>query len=307
MLAYHQSWVVDPAEDMMKPGVYWNMWTTRQNPYNKLENDLEILMVSGGGPINGVIMHVGRITYLVKSKYQTPEEAWNAFSKGIPNFLRYGTTKSSFLKDNRSRNAPNAGWIVAWVDRPINPVNEARPIGFKFRPNGWGEIEKSYISASKLKRNSTTLKEDDHESEIWSRTDISVREKKSLVMSRRGQGLFRRRVAKIEPTCRVTGTTSVAHRRASHIKSWKMSNDQEKLDGNNGLFLAPHIDHLFDRGFISFEDNGDLLVSTKLPRKLLKEWGVPHPLNVGTFNKGQRIYLKYHREACFQQIDKKAK
>jgi len=39
-----------------------------------------------------------------------------------------------------------------------------------------------------------------------------------------------------------------------------MSNDREKLDGNNGLLLASPIDHLFDKGYLSFSDFGVLLV-----------------------------------------------
>ena len=69
MLAYHQAWVVDPKEGIMVPGVYWNMWTTRQHPYNQLEDNLQILMVSGGGPQAGVIMHQGKITNLVKTVF----------------------------------------------------------------------------------------------------------------------------------------------------------------------------------------------------------------------------------------------
>ena len=302
MLAYHQSWVEDPEEGIMVPGVYWNMWTTRQHPYKLLEDDMQILMVSGGGPQAGVIMHQSRITHLVKSQYQTPMEAWNAFSSGIPEALRDGTTKSSFFKDNKSRNAPNSGWIIAWVEEPTRPINKPRPNGFRFRPNGWGEINDKYISTSTPRRRTPAPKVVDEEAEIWSRTDIGVREKKTLVMSRRGQGLFRKRVAVVEPTCRVTGTTSSTHRIASHIKPWKVSTDEEKLDENNGLFLAPHIDHLFDGGFISFKDNGDLLISPKLSKKTLQEWSIPYPLNVGSFNKEQRIFLKHHRENCFKKL-----
>ena len=102
--------------------------------------------------------------------------------------------------------------------------------------------------------------------EVFARTDIGPTEKQTLVNARRGQGLFRERVIALEGRCRVTGVELVDHLRASHIKPWKDSSDQEKLDGNNGLLLAPHIDHLFDQGYISFTDVGDFIVSTKCPR-----------------------------------------
>ena len=103
--------------------------------------------------------------------------------------------------------------------------------------------------------------------EVFARTDIGPTEKQTLVNARRGQGLFRERVIALEGRCRVTGVELVDHLRASHIKPWKDSSDQEKLDGNNGLLLAPHIDHLFDQGYISFTDVGDLIVSTQMPAR----------------------------------------
>lgn len=44
------------------------------------------------------------------------------------------------------------------------------------------------------------------------------------------------------------------------------SKDEERLNGENGLLLTPSIDHLFDRGFIGFEDNGTLIKTLRLQR-----------------------------------------
>jgi len=48
---------------------------------------------------------------------------------------------------------------------------------------------------------------------------------------------------------------------SSHIKPWRSSSNVERLDGSNGLMLAPHVDLLFDQGYISFENNGDVIVN----------------------------------------------
>lgn len=53
----------------------------------------------------------------------------------------------------------------------------------------------------------------------------------------------------------------------SHIKSWKDSSNDEKLDRNNGILLCVHHDALFDKHLISFEDNGTLIVSQTLTPK----------------------------------------
>jgi hypothetical protein len=50
------------------------------------------------------------------------------------------------------------------------------------------------------------------------------------------------------------------HLVASHCKPWRDSSNEERLNGENGLLLTPSIDHLFDRGFIGFENNGALII-----------------------------------------------
>jgi len=129
---------------------------------------------------------------------------------------------------------------------------------------------------------------------IIGRTDIGATMKEQLVKSRRGQGLFKINVRRNEKACRVTGVTDPRNLRASHIKPWKDCSDTEKLNGCNGFMLAPHVDHLFDRGFISFADNGDLIVSPKLDRSILQRWGIPEVLNVGSVQ-SQAAFLAYHR------------
>jgi hypothetical protein len=127
--------------------------------------------------------------------------------------------------------------------------------------------------------------------------------REQLVLARRGQGKFRQEVSRIEKHCRVTGVNRPEHLIASHCKPWRDSDNSERLDGENGLLLTPSIDHLFDRGFISFENNGDLLVSRVAHEHSLKRMGVPvgKVFNAGGFSEGQRQYLEFHRESVFLQ------
>jgi HNH endonuclease len=140
------------------------------------------------------------------------------------------------------------------------------------------------------------------EAEIRGRVDISETKREQLIDARRGQGRFRREVAAVEKKgCRVTGVSHIAHLRASHIKPWSNSDDRERLDPYNGLLLSPHIDHLFDRGFISFTDEGDLIVSRRLKPAVLSAWGLATSVKVGAFKGEQRVYLEYHRRNVFQK------
>jgi hypothetical protein len=134
-------------------------------------------------------------------------------------------------------------------------------------------------------------------------SSISSTEKQSLTKSRVGQGLYRSRLQAIESRCRVTGVSDAQLLTASHIKPWSVSSDAEKLDGNNGLFLSPHIDRLFDRGLISFSDNGGLLVSGLVSLDQLLLWGIDENINVGSFNSQQCLYLAWHREKYFFEAE----
>jgi hypothetical protein len=131
---------------------------------------------------------------------------------------------------------------------------------------------------------------------ILDQADLSATVKEALILARRGQGIFRDNVLRVEPRCRVTGIDHPNYLIASHIKPWSESSNAERLSENNGLMLAPHIDHLFDHGYISFTDNGDLFVSPKCAAGVLATWGISAAMNVGPFRATQREFLAYHRE-----------
>jgi len=139
------------------------------------------------------------------------------------------------------------------------------------------------------------------EEAIRGRTDIGATTKAQLVLARRGQGIFRANVRLNESACRITGVTDPKHLRASHIKPWSKSTDEEKLNGCNGLLLSPHIDHLFDNGFISFANNGELMIASQLNPQILSAWGIPKVKNAGKFNEQQAVFMEYHRSNIFKE------
>ena len=136
--------------------------------------------------------------------------------------------------------------------------------------------------------------------EIAISADSAIREteRTALVQARRGQGLFRDNVRSIEHACRITKVERMEHLIASHVQPWRDSSNDQRLDGENGLLLTPTVDHLFDKGFISFEDSGQLIVSPVADPKSLKRMGIDpgRRMNVGAFSQGQRHYLEFHRD-----------
>lgn len=84
--------------------------------------------------------------------------------------------------------------------------------------------------------------------------------RQALIEARVGQGLYRERVLGLwQHRCAVTGCAIQATLIASHPQAWKASSDDARLDPYNGLPLTASIDKLFDRGLISFDDQGRLL------------------------------------------------
>jgi putative restriction endonuclease len=140
------------------------------------------------------------------------------------------------------------------------------------------------------------------EVDIRENRTIPETERQALVLARRGQGQFRANVLAIERACRVTKVERPEHLIASHTKPWRDSSNEERLDGENGFLLTPTIDHLFDKGFISFEGNGDLVVSPVADRTSLVRMGITpeRKINVRGFSEGQRKFLEYHRDSVFR-------
>ena len=167
-----------------------------------------------------------------------------------------------------------------------------------------GKEREAFLSLLGDFRGDTSAIDDLVEQELLQRTDIGPTDVDKMVRARRGQGAYRLNLFQIERRCRVTGIDDCRMLRASHIKPWRDSSDREKLDGFNGLLLSPHIDHLFDQGYISFSDAGDLLVADDIDSSVLQAWGVGLDINVGLFKPEQCKYLEYHRQSVFRgEID----
>ena len=125
-------------------------------------------------------------------------------------------------------------------------------------------------------------------------------EKDSIVKSRIGQGLFRDGVVKLWGYCAVTGLNNLSLLRASHIKPWRDSSNQERLDPMNGLLLQPTLDHLFDLGLITFSVNGAIMFSPILSQDHIQKLGLASDLKLRKTPTKIMSYMEYHREHVFK-------
>jgi predicted restriction endonuclease len=119
--------------------------------------------------------------------------------------------------------------------------------------------------------------------------------RKALIDARKGQGKFRRDLdGRWNDACAVTECSIRPVLRASHIKPWKNSSNEERLDPHNGLLLLANIDILFEKGFVSFDDDGRMLVSKTLSAEDRRLFGLPKNLKRKP-DAGERRYLAQHR------------
>jgi predicted restriction endonuclease len=87
---------------------------------------------------------------------------------------------------------------------------------------------------------------------------------------------------------------------ASHIKPFINCAKNEEYDPENGLLLSRNMDLLFDQGYISFLNNGTIMISNKLSSSLKKTLSNYNLKNVYLTEK-RKLYLKYHRKNIFKK------
>jgi hypothetical protein len=86
----------------------------------------------------------------------------------------------------------------------------------------------------------------------------------ALIKARLGQGKFRNDLISYWGGCAVLGNLPTEFLLASHIKPWRVCNNDDRLDPYNGLLLSPSLNHGFDKGFVSFAEDGKILLSNGL-------------------------------------------
>jgi len=123
---------------------------------------------------------------------------------------------------------------------------------------------------------------------------------KALIMARFGQGRYRRDLMGVwNGQCAVTQIAADWLLRASHMKPWKYSSDEERLDPYNGLPLTPTLDLAFDRGHITFTDSGEIIIAANQASNLAR-LGIHPSMRLSKVHEKNLNYLAYHRKHIFE-------
>lgn len=127
---------------------------------------------------------------------------------------------------------------------------------------------------------------------------IKGTEVERMVRQRIGQQAFRNAMLDYwGGACAVTGISLPEVLRASHAKPWAdCASDVERLDVFNGFLLSANLDALFDRFLISFDSQGDLLLSPAIAPHERERLGLNEVLRLRWLAPEHQPYLQYHRE-----------
>ncbi len=139
---------------------------------------------------------------------------------------------------------------------------------------------------------------DDIEEIIGYKIPLST-ETRNLIKCRIGQGNFREKLINYWKGCSVTKFDKIELLIASHIKPWRESTNSERLDLFNGLLLTPNLDKLFDKGYISFDNSGHILISSELNNYALI--GLEKEMTID-IKEEHKKYLEFHRNEIFKNI-----
>jgi predicted restriction endonuclease len=145
-----------------------------------------------------------------------------------------------------------------------------------------------------IKQNIDSLTEDIKT--IFSSNKNNDTETQSNIITRLGQGQFREYLIEYWDGCSVTNYKMVNILIASHIKPWRDASNDERLDIYNGLLLLPNIDKLFYKGYISFDDNGRIIISKDIQD--IKILGIDNNMKINIDTEHKK-YLQYHRDKIF--------
>ena len=250
----------------------------------------------------------------VKKEYDEPEQPYKNKAKMPQQWQEYDREIQNLQSEVIAFNLAHQTQIVG----PRVYINSSDGI-YKFvRKISLPNI--TYLSALKIKSESGEIMyyfklfvdyfgEEEHPAEIEEvieeiEEDSSINEedKKSAIKARKGQGKYREGVLRICPFCPITIISDDRLLIASHIKPWaKCDTTQEKMDSNNGFMLTPTYDFLFDRGYISFNEDKTIIISPWLSKMTLSK------LNISPGKKypllpieGSEAYLDYHRANIFK-------
>lgn len=121
-----------------------------------------------------------------------------------------------------------------------------------------------------------------------------------FIKARRGHDGFKKKLLQKGAYCKICGINEPTLLIGSHIKPWSKSNDEERLDENNGFLLCPNHDALFDKGYITFNTNGQIIISKLLNKTNYDRLDINSDIKIEA-SEQNKYYLDCHRKLVFKK------
>ena len=153
------------------------------------------------------------------------------------------------------------------------------------------------VNGPSMRRDVTVAKAKKIDEEV-DRLNLVGETREAVINVRVNQGEFRNRLLQRYSKCCLCGVDNPELLVASHIKPWAESEPEEKLDVDNGFLMCPNHDRLFDKGWISFDEEGKIEISDQLTKENQIFTNVSTDMRIDLTD-GNKKYLKYHRENVF--------
>ncbi|MDU7364268.1 HNH endonuclease [Clostridium sp.] len=131
------------------------------------------------------------------------------------------------------------------------------------------------------------------------KNEIKEKYRISPVKLRIGQEQYREDLIYVHKACQLCGMKNEELLIASHIKDYSKSNVDECVDFENGLLLCRNHDGVFDRGLITFTDEGEILISSNLNEEDIEKLDILE--GQIELSQKQKEYMQWHRENKFKK------
>lgn len=222
-----------------------------------------------------------------------------------PGRFRFYSQKTAFRGEFRQE-ADGSWWVTfnpaafrGWLEgqrggQPLDPEDS----GF------WWDVAEGEAAFAALDPDKRAVIEDDpydprHDNEAQTEADRTAK-------VRRGQETYRRRLEDLwGGACAVTGVAIPELLRASHAKPWaECETGAERLSRYNGFLLTANLDALFDKFLISFDEEGEILISPGLDRESIEAAGIRPGMRLRKLLPGHAPFLAWHRTRFWEKASK---
>ena len=304
------NWINFITNNINNIGTYINFWTPGSKIFKAISPGELFLFKLHSRKSKGENGEIIGGAFFDSFEQMSIKEAWNRFGygNGVESLSELESAINDYRTHNNINKSINIGCII------LRDV-------FFFDKNKWIESpsdwQKSIVSGKKyntsneigysLYQKVMTLIQCDHDEEIISKIETNVKnlklegmEKEIYIKTRINQGIFRDRLLNKYHSCCLCNVSNPKLLIASHIKPWVKSEAKEKLDSDNGLLLCPNHDALFDSGYISFDENGRIMISEKLNEIDAIFMNVNKNMKIILSSKNKE-YLEYHRNNIFKK------